>query len=85
MKLLEEIPGFPGGPRQTLESEYGIETAEAFFAHVVSDEEGMRSALKLDKPELQQLSRLVEGYLSPDYISRCRKPARRHARGAIID
>ena len=85
MKLLEEITAFPDDARRVLENEYGIETAEAFFAHVVNDRDGMQSALKRDKSELDELSRLVEGYLSADFIKRCHESPSRRARGVITD
>jgi hypothetical protein len=85
MKLLEEIPSFPETARKTLETQYGIETAEAFYTHAVKDPTGLRSALHITEAELNRLVRVVEGYLSPDYIERCRRPVAKHPRGVILD
>ena len=41
MKLLQEIVSFPASARQTLETEYGIESAEAFYAHAVQEPVGL--------------------------------------------
>ena len=85
MKLLDEIASFPDDARRVLESEYGIETAEAFYAHAVKDPTGMRSALRVDQAELDRLVRIVEGYLRADYIERCRQPTVKRPRGVILD
>ena len=84
LKLLEEIPSFPKVARTTLESEYGIETAEAFYVHAVKNPDGMRSALHVDRTRLDRLVRAVEGYLSSDYIEACQKPVAKHPRGALV-
>jgi hypothetical protein len=85
MRLLEEITPFPQAARITLETEYGLESAEAFYAHAVKDPEGLQAALHVNPPELDRLVRLVEAYLPPDYIARCHQPSVRHPRGVIVD
>jgi hypothetical protein len=85
MKLLAEIPSFPAAARETLETEYGIESAEAFYVHALKGPAGLRTALRISQPELDRLVRIAEGYLSPDYIERCRQPAAKHPRGVILD
>jgi hypothetical protein len=85
VKLLQEITSFPAAARATLARDYGIESAEAFYAHAVKDPAGLRAALGISPAELSRLERLVEGHLSPDYIERCRQPVARHPRGVILD
>jgi hypothetical protein len=85
VKLLEEIPSFPEGARKILEGDYGIDSAEAFYVHALKDPRGLLSALHLTQPALDKLVRLVEGYLSPDYIDRCRQPTVKNPRGVILD
>ncbi|MCI0462711.1 MAG: hypothetical protein L0Z62_37660 [Gemmataceae bacterium] len=85
MKLLEEIVSFPEAAREVLETQYGIESAEAFYVHAVKDEEGLRAALHISPTELNRLKRIVEGYLSADYIERCRQPVIKHPRGVRLD
>jgi hypothetical protein len=85
MKLLEDIPGFPKKARETLESEYGIESAEAFYAHAVHDPDGLRDALKATQPELDRIVKVVEGHLSPEFLARCKEPITRHPRGMLTD
>jgi hypothetical protein len=85
VKLLEEIPSFPGQARKTLESQYGIESAEAFFVHALNDPKGLRSALNLTPTALNKLVDLVESYLSPDYIKRCCQKPAKHPRGVILE
>jgi hypothetical protein len=85
MTLLDEIRAIPAKSRETLESQYGIDTAEAFFAHAVRDPQGLRAALDASQAELDRLIKIVEGYLSDDYIDRCRRPAAKHPRGLIVD
>lgn len=84
MKLLEEIPAFPSDIRRALEAQYGIDTAEAFFAHAVQDAEGMQRALHLNRAAVERLTTLVEGFLPRGYAERCRTPTIRHPRGAIL-
>jgi len=82
--LLEEIPTFPDLTRRTLEGEFGIDSAEAFFANAIHNSGGMAAALHADRAEVDRLIRIVEGYLPPDYRERCRNPIRR-PRGLIVD
>ena len=84
MKLLEEITAFPSDVRHTLESEYGIETAEAFYAHAAQNPSGLRSALHLEQTELDRLADIVEGFLPLDYIERCHGSVSKHPHGAIF-
>jgi hypothetical protein len=85
MKLLEDIPAFPEQARETLESEYGIESAEALYAHAVNDPEGLRAALNASAQEVDRLIQLVARHLPPEFVERCRKPPEPHPRGLIID
>ena len=85
MKLLEEIRLFPKSARAILESQYGIETAEQFYANAVRNPEGIQEALKAARVDLKQLMRVVEGYLAPDYVQQCHKPVVKHPRGVILD
>jgi hypothetical protein len=84
MKLLEEILTFPAEVRHALESQYGIESAEAFYANAIHSPEGMAAGLHSDRAEVDRLIRIVEGYLPTDYAERCRKPIRR-PRGLVIE
>jgi hypothetical protein len=84
VKLLEEIPTFPVEVRHTLESEYGIESAEAFYANATQSPEGMAAVLQSDRAEVDRLIKIVEGYLPADYAERCRKPIRR-PRGLVVE
>jgi hypothetical protein len=82
--LLEEIQAFPDSVRRTLERQFGIDSAEAFFASAIDNPDGMAEALQTERSELDRLIRVVEGHLPADYRERCRKPIRR-PRGLIID
>jgi hypothetical protein len=84
VKLLEEIPTFPAEVRRTLEREYGIESAEAFYANATHSPEHMATVLQSDQAEVDRLIKIVEGYLSADYAERCRKPIRR-PRGLVVE
>jgi Mn-dependent DtxR family transcriptional regulator len=84
MKFLDEIPAFPKAAREILESQYGIATAEAFFDHAIHASSGLQQALGVSEDEVNRLSRLVEGYLSPDFIARARQPLTKHPRGALF-
>ncbi len=84
MKLLEEIPTFPAEVRRALESEYGIDSAEAFYANATHSPEGMAAVLHSDRAEVDRLIKIVEGYLPSDYAERCRKPIRR-PRGLVVE
>jgi hypothetical protein len=85
MKPLHEISSFPAAPRQVLEKQFGIASAEAFFEHATRNAQGVQAALDLTAPQLAELLRLVEGYLPPDFVQRCRQPAARHSRGVIVE
>jgi hypothetical protein len=82
--LLEEIRPFPDPLRRKLEAEFGIDSAESFFAHALDNPAGMAQALDIDLTEVDRLIGLVEGYLPADYRERCLKPVR-HPRGLIVD
>jgi hypothetical protein len=84
VKLLEDIPAFPHEVRHTLENEYGIESAEAFYANATHSPEGMAAVLHSDRAEVERLIKIVEGYLPADYAERCRKPIRR-PRGLVVE
>jgi hypothetical protein len=84
MKLLEEIPTFPDPERRLLLSEYGIDTAEAFFANAIHGPGALATALHADRAEVDRLIRIVEGYLPAGYRERCQTPVRR-PRGLITD
>jgi hypothetical protein len=83
--FLDEIRGFPTEARKILESQYGIDTAEAFYARAVKNPEGLGKALNASKVELDGLTTIVEGHLSKEFIERCRGPAAKHPRGLIIE
>lgn len=83
MKLLEEIPAFSPEVLHKLENEYGIESAEAFYANATHSPDGMAAVLHSDRAEVDRLIRIVEGYLPADYAERCRKPIRR-PRGLVV-
>jgi hypothetical protein len=84
VKLLEEIPTFPAHVRHALESEYGIESAEAFYSNATSSPDGMAAGLHSNRAEVDRLIKIVEGYLPAGYAERCRKPIRR-PRGLIVE
>ena len=84
MKRLEEIPTFPADMRETLESQYGIESAEAFYANAIHSPDGMAAVLNSDRAQVDRLIKIVEGYLPAEYAERCRKPIRR-PRGLVIE
>ncbi len=83
MKLLEEIRPFPKPMRLKLETQFGIDSAESFFAHALDNPAGMAQALDVVPAEVDRLIQLVEGYLPTDYRDRCLKPVR-HPRGLIV-
>jgi hypothetical protein len=85
MKLLEQIRLFPKAAQGILESQYGIETAEQFYANAVRNPEGIQEALKEADVDLEQLMRVVEGYLAPDYMEQCHAPVVKRPRGVILD
>ena len=84
MTLLADIRSFPKPLRDVLETQFGIASAEAFFEHSVRNAAGISTALKVPADELQQLTSLVEGHLSPSFVTRCRQPVKQHARGVIV-
>ena len=84
MKALEEIAAFPQPLRDVLETDFGIHSAEAFFEHATKNAAGMGKALKLTPAELEQHVRLVASYLPVEFIERCHKPVKPHARGVIV-
>ncbi len=84
MKLLEEIPTFPAKARKTLERQFGIDSAEAFFANATHNPAGMAAGLNSDPAEVDRLIKLVEGHLPADYSERCRQPIH-HPRGLVVD
>jgi hypothetical protein len=84
VKPLEEIRAFPDPMRRKLEAEFGIDSAESFFAHAIDNPAGMARALDIVPAEVDRLIGLVEGYLPADYRDRCLNPVR-HPRGLIVD
>jgi hypothetical protein len=84
VKLLEDIPAFSPEVLRKLENEYGIESAEAFYANATHSPDGMAAVLHSDRAEVDRLIRIVEGYLPADYAERCRKPIRR-PRGLVVE
>ena len=85
MKPLQDIKSFPAAQREVLEQQFGIASAEAFFEHATRNAQGVQTALGLTAPQLAALLQLVEGYLAPEFVNRCRQPVPRHARGVIVD
>ncbi len=83
MKLLEEIPTFPPAVRAALRGGYGIDSAEAFFAHAVRRGDDLARALGMAGAEIERLARLVEGHLDAGYVVRCRQPLVDRARGLV--
>jgi 16S rRNA C967 or C1407 C5-methylase (RsmB/RsmF family) len=84
VKLLEEIRAFPEPMRRKLETRYGIDSAEAFFASAINNPAGMALAIDADPAEVDRLIRLVEGYLPANYRERCLHPVR-HPGGLYVD
>jgi hypothetical protein len=84
VKLLEEIPAFPAKLRHTLEREFGIDSAESFYANATHNPEGIAAGLHADRAEIDRLIKIVEGYLPAGYAKRCRQPIRR-PRGLVVD
>ena len=70
--------------RRRLEAEFGIDSAESFFAYALDNPAGMARALDVGPAEVDRLIGLVEGYLPAGYRARCLEPARR-PRGLIGD
>lgn len=84
MTPLSEIRLFPVAVRDTLETEFGINSAEAFFEHSVRNPAGLAAALKLAEGGLDPLTKLVEGHLPLAFVTRCRQPSKTHKRGVIV-
>lgn len=68
-----------------LQQQFGITSAEAFFEHGTRNAAGVRQALRIAPEQLAALLRLVEGYLSPEFVKRCQQPVAKHSRGVIVD
>lgn len=84
MKRLSEISAFPEPARETLETRFGISSAEAFFEHATRNADGIGRALNLKAERVEELKNLVAGYLSPAFVARCQQPAPQHSRGVIV-
>jgi hypothetical protein len=85
MKLLEEIPLFPRRVRETLETQYGIQSAEAFYDLSVHNPDGLRRALGVSNEEFDGLVKTVRGYLSPERIALSHQPLVKRPRGLGTD
>jgi hypothetical protein len=85
MKPLNEIKNFPVQYREMLASQFGVNSAEAFFEHATRNSQGVQSALKISPAQLTELLKLIEGYLSPKFVKNCQKPVTKHSRGVIVD
>jgi hypothetical protein len=84
VKLIEEIRAFPNPLRLKLEAQFGIDSAESFFAYALENPAGMAQALDIDPAEVDRLIAIVEGYLPAGYRERCLNPVR-HPRGLVVD
>jgi hypothetical protein len=84
VKLLEAIPTFLAEVRRTLESQYGTDSAEAFYANAIQSPEGMAAVLHSDRAEVHRLIKIAERHLSADYVERCLKPIRRPS-GLVVE
>ena len=85
MTPLADIRSFPKALRDVLETQFGIASAEAFFEHSIRNSAGISKAIGVPADELVRLQSLAEGHLSPAFLSRCRQPVKKHARGVIVD
>ena len=83
MKSLQEIKSFPASHREVLEGQFGITSPEAFYEHATRNAQGMQTALELTPAQLAALLKLVEGYLTAEFVKRCRQPVAKHGRGVI--
>ena len=81
MTALEDIQSFPEKPRDVLERQFGISSAEAFFEQATRNPDGVREALRLTAGELDSLRHTVEAYLAPDFIRQCQRPVKNRPRG----
>lgn len=85
MTPLREISTFPSASRDALQQQFGINSAEAFYEHGVRNARGVQQGLNLAPERLAELLKLVEGYLAPDFVERCREPVVKRSRGVIVD
>jgi hypothetical protein len=83
MTALEDIQSFPEKPRNVLERQFGISSAEAFFEQATRNADGVREALGVTAGELDSLRHTVEEFLAPEFVRQCRQPVRKHPRGVI--
>lgn len=84
MRPLREIPEFPAAIRETLEKQFGIVSAEAFYEHATRNAKGVLAALAIDAAQLAALRQLAEGFLSADFIKACSQPPHKHAHGVVV-
>jgi hypothetical protein len=85
MKPLIEIKNFPVEHQEVLASQFGVNSAEAFFEHTTRNSKGVQTALKISATQLAELVKIVEGYLTPKFVKNCKKPVTKHSRGVIVD
>ena len=85
MKPLNEIKNFPVQYREMLANQFGVNSAEAFLEHATRNAQGVQTALKISTAQLAELSKIVQGYLSPKFVKSCQKPVTKHSRGVIVD
>ena len=85
MKPLTEIKNFPPQFWDMLSSQFGVNSAEAFFEHATRNANGVQTALKISATQLAELVKIVEGYLTPKFVKNCLKPVTKHSRGVIVD
>ncbi len=74
MKPLHEIKNFPRQYREMLISQFGVNSAEAFFEHASRNAQGVQTAFKISTSQLTELVKVVEGSLSPKFVKNCLKP-----------
>jgi hypothetical protein len=85
MKPLHDIKSFPAAERDVLQKQFGITSAEAFFEHGTRNAKGVQKALKITAAQLATHMKLVEGYLSPEFVKSCSQLLKKHGRGVIVD
>ena len=85
MKLLRDIKSFPSAVQEMLEQQFGVASAEAFFERATRNSLGVQTALGLSQEQLDALVRLVEGYLTAEFVKRTQQPVVKHSRGVIMD